>query len=90
MKKHVGTRTKPTVYSPEEQRKRRAAQSARAILAGRGDREKHWERIARCFGDVPDAAAACVLAHKLGLDTIPAHLLEAAFPPAAHTAEVPA
>lgn len=81
MKKFTGKRIRPTVYPPAETRYRRAAQSARAILAGRGEREKHWERIARCFADLQSADAACLLAHRLGLDTVPAHLLDAAFPP---------
>ena len=52
MKKNVGTRTKPTVYSPEEQRARRAKQAARAILAGR-KYDENWDRIERHLRDLP-------------------------------------
>lgn len=47
MKKNVGTRTAPIVRTPEQARKHRAEQAARAILAGRGNREANWERIER-------------------------------------------
>jgi hypothetical protein len=52
-KKNVGTRTKPSVRTPEEQRKHRAEQAARAIAAGRGDRHTNWLRIERHLRDVP-------------------------------------
>lgn len=51
-KKNVGTRLRPRVRTPEEQRKHRAEQAARAILAGRGNREMQWIRIARHLRDV--------------------------------------
>ena len=76
------------VWPPEERRYRRAAQAARAILAPRlypltdERRAANWDRIARCFGDLQSAEAATTLAHKLGLRTVPAHLLDTAFPPA--------
>lgn len=84
-------RPQPVVYPPAEKRSRRAAQSARAILAGRGDREKHWDRIGRCFTDLPNASTATAFAHRIGMATIPMHLLDAAFPPEPEpTAEVSA
>ena len=52
MKKNVGTRTRPTVRTPEQRRKHRAEQAARAILAGRGNREANWTRIERHLVDV--------------------------------------
>ena len=79
-------RPRPKAYTPAAARAHRAAQSARAILAGRGERETHWTRIARCFADLDDATAATKFAHQLGLDTVPLRLLDAAFPPAPETA----
>ena len=76
-----GHRLSPRIYPPAEVRYRRAAQSARALLAGRGEREKHWERISRCFPDLQSADACYLLASKLGLGGVPAFLVEAAFPP---------
>jgi hypothetical protein len=81
-KKNVGTRPRPKQRTPEEQRRHRAEQAARAILAGRGERDKHWERIARSFPDCGSADGATTFAHRLGLATVPAYLLDAAFPPA--------
>lgn len=52
MKKNVGTRTRPTVRTPEKQREHRAEQAARAIRAGRGNREANWTRIERHLRDV--------------------------------------
>lgn len=52
MKKNVGTRTRPIVRTPEQQRKHRAEQAARAILAGR-NREQNWARIERHLADIP-------------------------------------
>ena len=96
-KKLTGKRPRPTVRTPAEQRKHRAEQAARAILAPLRlypltdhQRAANWERIARCFSDLPDADAATSFAHKLGLRTVPAHLLDAAFPPAPPSPEVPA
>lgn len=45
-KKNVGTRPRPKQRTPEEQRRHRAEQAARAILAGR-NREHNWLRIER-------------------------------------------
>ena len=52
-KKNVGTRLKPRVRTPEEQRKHRAEQAARVIAAGRGDWHINWLRIVRHLRDVP-------------------------------------
>jgi hypothetical protein len=89
-KKNVGTRPRPKQRTPEEQRRHRAEQAARAILAGRGERDKHWERIARSFPDCGSADGATTFAHRLGLATVPAHLLDVAFPPAELAPEPPA
>ena len=51
IKKNVGARLEPRVRTPEEQRKHRAEQAARAIKAGRGNREANWLRIARHIAD---------------------------------------
>lgn len=51
--KKTGTRPTPTARTPEEQRKHRAEQAARAILSGTGNREANWERIARFLADCP-------------------------------------
>lgn len=89
-------RPRPKAYQPAESRARRAAQAARAILSPRlypltdDQRAANWDRIARCFADLPDAEAATTFAHRLGLRTVPAHLLDAAFPPAPPSPEVPA
>ena len=53
IKKNVGTRTKTSVRTPEEQCKHRAEQAARAILAGRGDLHTNWDRIERHLRDLP-------------------------------------
>ncbi len=82
MKKNVGTRPRPIVRTPEQARKHRAEQAARAILAGRGNRDANWARIGRCFADFASAEQATGWAHNLGLATVPLHLLDAAFPPA--------
>ena len=81
IKKNVGTRTRPIVRTPEQQRKHRAEQAARAILAGR-KYEENWDRIGRCFADFASAEQATGWAHNMGLATVPLHLLDAAFPPA--------
>jgi len=52
MKKNVGTRPLPIVRTPEQQRKHRAEQAARAILAGRNV-GTNWARIARHLVDGP-------------------------------------
>ena len=46
IKKNVGTRPRPKQRTPEEQRRHRAEQAARAILAGR-NRQHNWLRIER-------------------------------------------
>lgn len=79
--KPTGKRTRKRILSPKQSREKRAAQAARAILAGRGDRDANWTRVARCFPDHADAGAAITFARALGLDTVPAYLLDAAFPP---------
>ena len=87
MKKNTGTRLKPRVRTPEEQRKHRAEQAARAIRSPRlypltaERRSANWARIARCFVDFEDASKASAFVHRLGLATVPALLLDAAFPP---------
>lgn len=53
IKKNLGTRTKSSVRTPEGQRKHRAEQAARAILAGRGDWNANWDRIERHLRDIP-------------------------------------
>jgi hypothetical protein len=52
IKKNVGTRPRPKQRTPEEQRRHRAEQAARAILAGR-NREHNWLRIERHLRDCP-------------------------------------
>ena len=52
MKKNLGDRPRPIVRTPEQRRKHRAEQAARAILAGRGNREANWTRIERHLVDV--------------------------------------
>lgn len=79
--KPTGKRQRKRILPPKQRREKRAAQAARAILAGRGDRDANWSRIARCFSDYGSAEAAVTFAHTLGLATVPAHLLEKAFPP---------
>ena len=51
--KKSGHRLRPRVRTPEEQRKHRAEQAARAILAGRGDLHTNWDRIERHLRDLP-------------------------------------
>ena len=51
IKKNVGTRPRPKQRTPEEQRRHRAEQAARAIKAGRGNHEANWLRIARHLAD---------------------------------------
>jgi hypothetical protein len=51
--KNLGTRLEPRVRTPEEQRKHRAEQAARAILAGRGDWYNNWDRIEPHLRDLP-------------------------------------
>ena len=51
--KHVGTRLDPKQRTPEERRRHRAEQAARAILAGRGNRHNNWDRIERHLRDLP-------------------------------------
>lgn len=51
--KKSGHRLRPRVRTPEQQRLHRAEQAARAILAGRGDREANWLRIERHLADGP-------------------------------------
>lgn len=82
MKKNVGTRQKPRIRTAEEQRKHRAEQAARAILAGRGNREANWERISRHLRDLPSKRY-----DFLGLE-IPGRLLTECWPdpPAAESA----
>lgn len=87
--KPTGKRTRKRILSPKQSREKRAAQAARAILAGRGERDKHWDRIARCFTDCGSADGATTFAHRLGLATVPAYLLDAAFPPAPEPAPEP-
>ena len=79
--KPTGKRIRKRILPPKQRREKRAAQAARAILAGRGDRDANWSRVARCFSDHESAGAAIAFAHTLGLDTVPAYLLEKAFPP---------
>ena len=79
--KPTGKRQRKRILPPKQRREKRAAQAARAILAGRGDRDANWSRVARCFLDYESAEAAVTFAHTLGLATVPAHLLEKAFPP---------
>lgn len=79
--KPTGKRQRKRILSPKQRREKRAAQAARAILAGRGDYDANWSRVARCFSDHESAGAAIAFAHTLGLDTVPAYLLEKAFPP---------
>ena len=79
--KPTGKRQRKRILPPKQRREKRAAQAARAILAGRGDRDANWSRVARCFSDYGSAEAAVTFAHTLGLATVPAHLLEKAFPP---------
>lgn len=79
--KPTGKRQRKRILSPKQRREKRAAQAARAILAGRGDRGANWSRVALCFSDYESAGAAVTFAHTLGLATVPAHLLEKAFPP---------
>ncbi len=55
MKKTTGTRLRPTVRTPEDQRKHRAEQAARAILAGRNV-GTNWARIARHLVDLKPCA----------------------------------
>lgn len=50
MKKNLGDRPRPIVRTPEQQRKHRAEQAARAILAGRNV-GTNWARIARHLVD---------------------------------------
>lgn len=87
--KPTGKRTRKRILSPRQSRWKRAAQAARAILAGRGDRDANWTRVARCFPDHADAGAAIAFASALGLNTVPAHLLDAAFPPTPEPATEP-
>ena len=52
-KKNVGTRPRPKQRTPEEQRRHRAEQAARAIKDGRGNRDANWDRIERHLRDCP-------------------------------------
>ena len=86
MKKNVGTRTRPIVRTPEQQRKHRAEQAARAILAGR-NREHNWLRIERHLrADYAEKVG------NFGALAIPEAIQESAWPTPEPTpaAEVPA
>ena len=88
--KPTGKRQRKRILPPKQRREKRAAQAARAILAGRGDRDANWSRVARCFSDYGSAEAAVTFADTLGLATVPAHLLEKAFPPTPEPTPEPA
>lgn len=53
-KKNVGTRPRPKQRTPEEQRRHRAEQAARAIKDGRGNWDANWDRIERHLKDCKD------------------------------------
>ena len=65
--KPTGKRQRKRILPPKQRREKRAAQAARAILAGRGDRDANWSRVTRCFLDYESAEAAVTFAHTLGL-----------------------
>lgn len=77
-KKNVGTRPRPSQRTPEEQRKHRAEQAARAIAAGRNE-EHNWLRIERHLRDVP-----VKLGYFAGM-AIPEAIQESVWPTAAQT-----
>lgn len=76
--KNTGHRTTPRVRTPEEQRKHRAEQAARAIAAGRNE-EHNWLRIERHLRDVP-----VKLGYFAGM-AIPEAIQESAWPTTAPT-----